>query len=274
MNIYGISLVKNEADIIEFSLGEASKWCTRIYVFENGSDDDTWERVCKLSGRNPQIIPFASRACPFRNELRAEVFQAKRSEAKVGDWWCRLDSDEFYLDDPRHFLASVPRFHHVVWSAHYQYYLTEQDAPKEPDMDARAPVHRDFSSLPRHYLVNGSEARFFRHRDRLQWTNTNWPRHMGVNHPRRIRLRHYQYRSPQQIQLRLNTRRQALEDGFHDFSHSIEANWREKLAKREDLLADDGGELAHYKDEALPPFMESRQVRVLKHLLHGTGVWA
>ena len=37
--------VKNEVDIIDQSLRAAASWCSKIYVFDNGSDDGTWETV-------------------------------------------------------------------------------------------------------------------------------------------------------------------------------------------------------------------------------------
>ena len=56
MKIYAISLIKNEADIIEKNLIEASKWCDKIFVYDNGSTDGTWEIVKSLSSN--KIIPF------------------------------------------------------------------------------------------------------------------------------------------------------------------------------------------------------------------------
>jgi hypothetical protein len=32
-----------------------------------------------------------------------------------GDWWCILDADEFYIDDPREFLEAVPKRFSSVW---------------------------------------------------------------------------------------------------------------------------------------------------------------
>ena len=273
MKIHGITLVKNEADIIELFLQEASKWCDAIYVFDNGSEDDTWHRVRKVSESLPDIIvPHASRPCPFRNELRAEVFQAFRERAEAGDWWCRLDADEFYIDSPRTFLSQVPKRHHVVWSAHFQYYLTHEDVDRFKD-SSECPIHEDFSSLPRHYACNASEARFFRHRKNLVWRDTNWPRHMGINHPKRIRLKHYQYRSPGQIQKRLDTRRQAKAQGYDNFSHSLEESWVDKLANAEKLHKDDRTHAYAYREEDLPNHLEKTPVRLLKYFLHGTGIW-
>src|SRR5687768_11826297 len=108
MRIFGICLVKNEADIIAFSLQKASEWAHKIFVYDNGSTDGTWEAVQELAKTNDKIIPWKSEAKPFRDGLRGEVFNEFRHLAQKGDWWCcRLDSDEFYLDDPREVLSKV-----------------------------------------------------------------------------------------------------------------------------------------------------------------------
>src|SRR6478736_6686239 len=112
MRILGLCLVKNEADIIRTSLRESRKWCDRIFVFDNGSTDATWDLVQEAAQIDPGVVAFRQDSRPFDDALRAEIFNTFRSEACEGDWWCRLDADEFYIDDPREFLVGVPRRHH------------------------------------------------------------------------------------------------------------------------------------------------------------------
>ena len=97
MNIFGLYLVKNEADIIRLSLEESLRWCDRIFVFDNGSTDATWDIARNFATRDPRVVPFKQDAKPFDDALRAEIFNQYRSEASFGDWWCRLDADEFYV---------------------------------------------------------------------------------------------------------------------------------------------------------------------------------
>src|SRR3954462_12623702 len=127
MRIHGICLVKNEADILGHFLAQSVRWCDRIYLYDNGSTDRTWEIAQKMTRSLPQIVLFKSEDKPFDDALRAEVFAHYRNEAVPGDWWCRLDADELYVDAPRAFLASVPPAHHVVWTAHLQYSFTTAD---------------------------------------------------------------------------------------------------------------------------------------------------
>lgn len=88
MAIHALSLIKNEADIIEYSLGAAVRWCDHIYVFDNGSTDGTWEKVQAMAKEFPAIVAWKQDPKPFRDGLRAEIFCNFRRRARLGDWWC------------------------------------------------------------------------------------------------------------------------------------------------------------------------------------------
>jgi glycosyltransferase involved in cell wall biosynthesis len=245
-------------------LEAAAKWCDAIYVFDTGSDDESWDQVEKIAAKYPQVVPFKREARDFDDGLRAEVFAAFRDRASAGDWWCRLDADEIYAEDPREFLEKVPLCHHVVWSIHLQYYFTEGDRERH---------ERGEVSLPRFYKANASEPRFFRHRDRLVWSRGAWPRHLGIVHPSRIKLKHYQYRSPEQIQRRLDTRREAATAGWEHFGHSLEPSWRDKVVPAEGLDFDDGSDHYLIDETQLPQHLEPPFRRLVKRAMHGLGIW-
>ena len=268
--IHGICLVKNEGDIVEYTLSRAARWCAPLYVLDNGSTDDTWAIVRRMAETIPQIVPYKSEAVPFDNALRGEVFRAFRDHASAGDWWCRLDADEEYADDPVKFLGTVPKRFHVVWSAHLQYYLRPEDVE---GMSAVGPPPKiGPENIPLYYCANAAEARFFRHRPGLEWPDGSWPRHMGLVYPKRIRVKHYQYRSPAQIQRRLDTRHQAIREGNRDFPHIVAHSWRDQLVN--EGLSYDAGD-GHYEidDANLPNHLEPTHQRVLKRILHGFGIW-
>ncbi len=272
MNVHGICLVKNESDFLERGLEANLKHFDAIYIYDNGSDDGTWDSARALEQKHPgKIVAWRTEDKPFRDELRAEVFHAFRSRARPGDWWCRLDADEIYIDPVRDFLANVPAWHHVVWSLSHQYYFTHEDVAR---WESGPVVQRpDLADLPRHYLINHSETRFFRHRDKLQWTMGSWPSHLGIVHPRRIRLKHYQYRSPEQIQRRLNSRRLAAKRGYENFGHSVEEHWTEKVTSAENLLCDAVSGGLSLEPSGLPHHIEPLKRRLLKYLMHGSGIW-
>jgi glycosyltransferase involved in cell wall biosynthesis len=225
MRIHGMSLVKNEADVIRQSLVAATEWADAIYVFDNGSEDDTWSIVLELASSYPQIAPYKQEARPFGEHLRGELFNRHRGEP--GDWWVTLDADEFYIDSPRSFLDAVPAKFGEVWSASFEYYFTDLDVERyEQDPAAYAadvPVGDRF----RYYVNNWSEPRFFRDTKRVRWAEGDaWPEGLGAAYRERIRLKHYQYRSPPQMQRRLETRREALERSFR---HELLPDWQQVI---------------------------------------------
>jgi glycosyltransferase involved in cell wall biosynthesis len=233
MRIHSVCVVKNEGDIIGQSLTAAAKWSDFIYVLDNGSTDGTWEKVLALSCRLRQVVPFRKEDGPFDNALRAEIFKHYRRQSVPGDWWCKLDADEFYIDSPREFLARVPAKYDNVWSASFQYYLTEKDMVRFVENPALYGDDVPVGQKCRYYLNNWSELRFFKYSDRIRWSQYV-PDLLMRAYPQRIRLKHYQYRSPQQIERRLVTRQPAMQRGVA-FAHEASQNWADRvLGQRRD----------------------------------------
>ena len=268
MKIRSICLVKNEADVVEECLTEAARWSDRIYVFDGASTDGTWEKVQAM--KSERIIPWKSDGCVFREGLRADVFNAFREEAAEGDWWCQLNGDEFYVQDVPTFLGAVPKHEHVVWGAMIQYYLTPEDVAGEP---FSGEFRRDRPRI-RYYKTACAERRFFRHRRGLKWKGTDaWPAHLGLVHPELIHFLHYPYRSPQQIQMRLDVRRDNRARGFEGWDHAKESEWQTKIAPRTGLHLEPSDGRFIIEDEILDQHLESKSQRLVKRFMHGTGLW-
>jgi hypothetical protein len=222
MAIHGLCIIKNEADIIEQTLRAASTWCDHIYVFDNGSSDGTWEIVHRLASELAQIVPFKQDPQPFNDSLRGDILRAYKDRARSGDWWCILDADEFYVDDPRRFLAKVPSRCLAVWPQKYVYLFTDKDAAAFDQDPERFDRGLPIQDLLRHYVRDTySELRFFRHDPSLDELPSSDELHPVC--PERIRLRHYAYRSPAQIHVRLETRREPMKRG--EFIHEKRSNW-------------------------------------------------
>lgn len=230
MRIHGLAVVKNERDIIAECLEAAMAWCDYIYVLDNGSTDGTWDAVLDLSEHYKGVVPYKQDGRVFQTSFRSAIFNHYRERANKNDWWCTLDADEFYIDNPREFLAGVPTRYQLVWSAGLTYYFTDKDYKRyvrDPSTyDDNRPVHEKC----RYYLSNWSERRFFRYRDDLVWENdATLPRNLGLSYPRRLRMKHYQWRSPQQMQKRLNVRMDAIGKGCRTFRHEWTESWQDDV---------------------------------------------
>jgi glycosyltransferase involved in cell wall biosynthesis len=267
--------VRNEEDMIRETLTAAAGWCDAVYVLDNGSDDRTWEIVQAVAAELPAVVPHGRDDRPFSDALRGDLFGARRGEGAVGDWWGILDADELYIDDPRQFLAEVPQRYEQVWSACFEYHFTDLDAQR---YEQNPSLYDD--SVPaevklRYYLNTWSDRRFFRQTRRLVWRDGDWPENLGAVYPRRIRYKHFQYRSPQQIQKRIDARRAAVEDGrfLHealpnwaeaavdtsraDFAQAgtayVPTSWRERVIDHRLLLEDTGDGIYVVDEGRLPP---------------------
>jgi glycosyltransferase involved in cell wall biosynthesis len=240
MEIHGLCMVKNEADVLQETLLSALRWCDHIYVLDNGSTDGSWKLVKELATQHSQIVPFKQDEALYTNGLRADIFNAYRSNAGSEDWWCGLDADEFYIDDPRIFLAKVPNQCQTVWTASLNYYFTDQDAilyRQNPAKFLETPIPQRL----RYYCNNWGELRFFRHRDDIRWSRPEggFPPSMfnAPAFPVRMWLKHYQYRSPEQIERRLLTRRPSVEANI-EFWHEVTPNWVVNIATKRDAPPD------------------------------------
>ena len=233
MRIYALSVVKNEADVIETNLRAAAQWADKIFVLDNGSTDGTWEKVKALA--NEVIIPWKQDDRPFRDNMREQLFREFRHLAKPNDWWCiRLDADEFYEDDPRVFLKEIPDGYHYVCAGFVQFQLTRKDLTEHT---FTGNFEQDRPHI-RHFVKKlWVETRFVRHRDRLHWpSDLPFPKYMGIVYPKLIIATHYQYRSPEQVQLRLDVRQVAKAAGHHS-PHVTQNHWEEVLCKPESLCS-------------------------------------
>jgi Glycosyl transferase family 2 len=232
--ILAICLVKDEIDIIEQCLRAARAWADRIFVYDNGSTDRTWEAVLALAETDEGVVPFRRAAKPFRDGLRSEVFHSHRAPDA---WWCILDADEFYIDHPRSFLGELDPRHDSVWSSSYEYCFTDVDAARYRENPSRYADDVPVDEKIRFYANTWSELRFFKDRKELSWPpEAGEPYPLRLPAPRRIRLKHFQFRSPEQIQKRIEARAPLAESGVA-FLHETRDNWRGYSPRAHELWA-------------------------------------
>jgi glycosyltransferase involved in cell wall biosynthesis len=225
--IHAICLVKNEGDVIAQVLKYASQFCHKIYVFDNGSTDDTWEQVKNIA--SDIVIPFRHEAVPFYEGLRAEVFNAIRDRIENGDWIYVLDADEFLAEDPHKAIQIAEREGaQQINTLQYNFHFTDVDWQNyQKGLESRS---EPITERRRYYCFTNIEQRFFRIDE-----DTIWPEKIDADNPNgylrphgtkklkkcsyRIPNCHYQYRDPEQIQFRLITRLEARKVNPYNFFH-------------------------------------------------------
>jgi glycosyltransferase involved in cell wall biosynthesis len=310
--IHALCVAKNESDVIDQTLIAAAKWCDFIYVWDNGSTDGTWEKVLSLAQQYEQIVPFKQDDRTFDSGMRGQIFNHYRDNFQEGDWCCRLDADEFYIDDPRLFLLRVPPQYEVVGGAMFTYYFTDQDVERYEQKPELFTDDVPVEQKCRYYLNDQCEIRFFRYNQNLTWPNQeecllrsdykDWPTGLKGNaYPVRIMLKNFRYRSPQQIQKRLDTRRDLITSSR--FPHEMRFRWQQLTTKvaddetfwswkgrvaessrlnydagdrryvwREDLMIDTNQILINYYIKRTPITILRNQARKLKRKLVQVGI--
>ncbi len=238
MKIFAICLVKNEIDIIERTVLDALRWADKVIIADHQSTDGTWELIDKKIRNYPNVIVYGRINRVFNDDVRGDIYNKYEYLANIGDWWCRLDSDEFYIDNPREFLKKVGPSFNVVRCAKFQYYFTGLDVINYERCEENYENGNCVDAL-KYYVCNESETRFFRHlglgwNPGNIWPNTKWPH---LIYPEHIRLKHFQYRYPAQIQIRLDVRNKVRAE-TEVFSHEARADWKNRINNRSKIDQD------------------------------------
>jgi hypothetical protein len=234
--------VRDEADIIGQCLEHALGWADEVYVFDTGSIDNGWEIVRDFGSRDKRIVPMRKEPVFFSEaRLRGYMFHVARQKMREGDWFLRVDADEFHHITPPEFVKNCMRKHETV--AYHQYYdfrliqseVDEWNRGKETLEDRQ----RAIEDRRRHYTVSRySEPRLCRYRSTMQWPATvSFPFNAGYVARERLPIRHYPHRDPEQLQRRCQVRMIMMSDPERsppELQHWAERQWK-KLIVPDDL---------------------------------------
>jgi glycosyltransferase involved in cell wall biosynthesis len=215
--------VRDEADIIGQSLAALLRWADRIYIFDTGSLDQTWEIVQQFARQDRRVAPLRKEPVYFSEpRLRGYMFHIARQEMREGDWFLRVDADEFHHLPPPEFVKTRMRPGETV--AYHQYYdfrLLQSEADAwERGQETLADRRRPIEDRRRHYTISTySEPRLCRYRPSMQWPQTvSFPYNAGYVARERLPIRHYPHRDPAQLHRRCRLRALMLADP-HNRSH-------------------------------------------------------
>ena len=280
MKFVALLPVRDEADIIGQCLQHMLRWADAIYIFDTGSVDNTWEIVQSFASRDKRILPIRKEPVYFsETRLRSYMFHVARQHMLDGDWFLRLDADEFHHIEPPEFVKNHTRKHETA--AYYQYYdfrllqseVDAWNASEETLQDRLRPIE----DRRRHYTVSEySEPRLCRYRETMQWPVTvSFPFNAGYVARERLPIRHYPYRDPVQLERRCRLRAimMADEENRANWSRPELHHWAEREWKRF-ITPDDLPDLKYWKPGAGLPLVHQTNhlkpspVRAVQRLVH------
>jgi glycosyltransferase involved in cell wall biosynthesis len=224
MKFHALLPCRDEADIIGQCLEQALTWADAIYVFDTGSVDNTWEIVQDFATHSGRVIPIFKEPVYFsETRLRGYMFHVARQHMRDGDWFLRLDADEFHHISPPDLVRDCMRKYETV--AYHQYYdfrLLQSEVDgwnrgEETLQDRKRPIEE----RRRHYTISEySEPRLCRYRSTMQWPPTvSFPFNAGFVARERLPIRHYPHRDPMQLERRCRLRAVMMAD------EENQANW-------------------------------------------------
>lgn len=267
----GLLPVRDEGDIIRQCLTHALNWADAIFVYDTGSVDDTYETVLDMAKADNRIRPIGSEPTYYNeNRVRGLLFNAARKVMRDGDWFLRMDADEFHHVRPQDFVVSRVRpCEGVVYHQYYDFQLTHSEAADlENDGAIETERLRPIEARRRHYTVSVyAEPRMCRYRSSMRWpVEVSFPYNAGLVAEERIPIRHYPHRDPRQLDRRCRLRAIMMADKENrsnwtrpDAHHWSQGDWRQFV------IEDDAPELNYWE-----PGAELPEVRQVNHLATGT----
>jgi len=219
MKVFGVGVVQDEADVVAESVPWAARFCDRLVLWDLGSTDGTWEILQSLAGERIQV--HRKPGLRYRSALRGEIAATLRPELSGEDWVYILDADEFVAGDPIPVLqAAREEGAHLVGAWQANFFPTPETLRELERMGEEAWARLPLVQRFRYYRLEWFEWRFVRMARELLWvTEGDYSRFLleGGRPPRRSRryviVRHYRYRSPQQVRRRYAMRAAAREEG-------------------------------------------------------------
>jgi glycosyltransferase involved in cell wall biosynthesis len=232
MRFHALLPVRDEADIIGQCLRHLLSWADAVYVFDTGSVDDTWEIVGDFASGDQRVRLLGKDAVYFsETRLRGWMFHQARRHMADGDWFLRVDADEFHHVPPPEFVRRHLAPHEtIVFHQYYDFRLTAAEvrawqAGQETLLDRARPIaerRRWFTASPY------TEPRLCRYRATMRWPPTvSFPYYAGYRARARLPIRHYPHRDPVQLERRCRLRAAIMADAENrrDWSVPDEHHW-------------------------------------------------
>ena len=233
MRFHAFLVVRDEGDIIEQSLRHLMTWADAVYVFDTGSCDETWDLVRQFAAKEHRVIPLGRNPVFFSDKrVRSWVFEQGRRHMRNGDWFARVDADEFHHVSPRDFVISSRRGHEtVVYHQYYDFHLRRAEVHAWRDgAEGLAERKRPIEERRRWFTISSyTEPRLCRYRESMQWPESvSFPYNAGYVAVERLPIRHYPHRDPPQLKRRCALRSIMMTEPENACArHWTTTDWRE-----------------------------------------------
>jgi len=273
--------VRDEGDIIVQCLDHMLQWVDAVYVFDTGSIDQTWEIVNEMALKDSRIKPLRQDAVYYsENLLRGWLFHQARQKMRDGDWFLRVDADEFHHIPPPEFVKTRLRKHETIaWHQYYNFCLLESEVAVLATAEAiqaersKPIVERRRWWTPSIY----SEPRLCRYRDSMKWPSSiSFPYNSGYVAKTRLPIRHYPHRDPMQLDRRCRLRAIMMEDKSISGKYwtNVEGHHWSQSELRKFVTPDAQADLRYWESGTELPeilyknHLESWYKRIAKYLFH------
>lgn len=263
--------VRDEGDIIRECLTHALTWADKIFVFDTGSVDDTYDTVEDMAKSDGRIRPIGREPVYFNeNRVRGLLFETARQEMRDGDWFLRIDADEFHHVKPQDFVATRLRpGEGVVYHQYYDFRLTRSEVQAlGMEKSISADREKAVADRRRNYTISVyAEPRMARYRSSMRWpVNVSFPYNAGLVSRERLPIRHYPHRDPRQLARRcvLRAIMMADRDNRANWTRAEEHHW--SVGNWEEFVIDDDAPgLRHWK-----PGTDLAEIRQTNHMASGS----
>ncbi len=238
MRFHALLPVRDEADIIGQCLRHLLTWADAVYVFDTGSVDDTWDIVRDVASRDDRVRLLGRDPVYFsETRLRGWMFHQARAHMRDGDWFLRVDADEFHHVPPPEFVRTRLAPHEtIVFHQYYDFRLTAAEvAAWQAGRETLADRARPIEERRRFFTVSAySEPRLCRYRATMRWPPTvSFPFNAGFRARARLPIRHYPHRDPVQLERRCRLRAAMMADAENrrhwsrpDAHHWSQSDWQ------------------------------------------------